>query len=177
MIFKGLKYFLLILFIVLIELSILPQTGGWVKMINVFLLILTLIYLTKGFNTALALSLIIGPIMDLYHLILMPSITFCLVVTIFFMDSIFSRLFTNKSYYSFISMILLSVLVYNVLIKGIYGLQTMVTNSDFYLFSWSPSMIGGYLATLLFVNFIAGTILFLSSYFFSNNFKSVILRD
>ncbi|HCC23204.1 TPA: hypothetical protein DF272_03430 [Candidatus Falkowbacteria bacterium] len=174
---KTFKYSLLVLMIILFQVSVLPLMGDWIQSVNIVLLVLILVYLTKGLPLTLMLALILGPILDLYHMIFFPGVTICLILALLIVDAFFSKFFTNKSFYSFLSMILLAVFCYGTLLRLLFGLQTIITAGQNYPINQYFTAFGQFAVEVLAVNFICGTILFMLFYFFSDNFKSVILRD
>lgn len=110
---KIFKYFFLVILVIGLEISFIPNMFWPFNLLNMALIVLIIITEVINYKTALILAIIIGSIIDLFNYNFFLTKTIILILTLTVINKIFIHFFTNKSIYSICFLLIIGLIIYN----------------------------------------------------------------
>lgn len=176
MLIRFLLKVILVLATVIFQTAIRSAFGWPLDLVNVVLLLLVFYYVLSDLRQTIALTVFAGALLDLYHPIFFGLETLALGATVFFLDFVYLKFFTNKSFYTVALLSLLGLLLSEFLRRLLAEIYFVARGG---LESWQPFFInltGLALLQMLLVNALVAGIVFLIFYNLSHRFHSVIIK-
>lgn len=129
--YKYALYSIFIIFIVSFQVSFLGNINKFLANFNIVLAVLVVLVSLVDYRNVLFFSLVSGFLMDVYS-----GLPFGIFMGSFFLMSVvleilFLNFFTNHSYYSLISMGLISIIIYNIIFVAIRWMIYIIGAADF----------------------------------------------
>ena len=172
---KSIKHVLIILSLLAAQIAIVPTLPGAARNVNVVLVVLIFLCVVYQFSIGAVYGLIIGLFLDFYSALPFGALLVGLAFTLYVVYKIFSRLLTNKSFYTFIGLNIVAAVVLSLIIYIyqfiVYFNQTrdLILVKQLSLFS-----LNNLLWQLLF-NALLAVVLFFVFHVFSHRFKAVFI--
>jgi cell shape-determining protein MreD len=176
MLIRFLLKIILVLVTVIFQTAIRPALGWPFDLINVVLLLLVFYYVLSDLRQTISLAVFVGCLLDLYHPIFFGLETLALVVTVFFLDFVYLKFFTNKSFYTLALLSLLGLLISEFLRRFLAEIYFIARGG---LEAWQPFFINLTWVTLvqmLVINAVMAGVIFIIFYNVSHRFHSVIIK-
>ncbi|PIP17817.1 MAG: hypothetical protein COX43_02205 [Parcubacteria group bacterium CG23_combo_of_CG06-09_8_20_14_all_35_9] len=127
---------LIIIFLIIFQVSFLATFQTPYSNFNFILIGVIFIVFIISFKRALWWALIGGLILELYSIFTFGAIVFSLLLTLIIIDILFDKFFTNRSYYSFITLGLIGTLIYNGSLLGLNNFFYLLEINSFFE-SWN----------------------------------------
>ncbi|OGF31622.1 hypothetical protein A2533_02015 [Candidatus Falkowbacteria bacterium RIFOXYD2_FULL_35_9] len=147
----------------------------WLSFVSPLIITLVFVGVIHGFRYPILFSLAIGPIVDLFSPIFFGAITLSWLFVFWLLDKFFHKVFTNKSYYSIVTLVTFALILEFILKKIFWFFENIIRYQqfDFSIFS-SASL--QHIVFIIILNFIVTSLSFIVYYLFSNKFKSVLIN-
>lgn len=169
------KNILLVLLLLTLQLSLIPNLPGELSKLNIILVFLVFIAIAYNFYLSTVYGFILGLFSDIYSILPFGALLIALLLSVFITYKIYENLLTNKSYYTMIGLMTAAtfcysflLLIYDITYKIIWLNQTVVIRES--LTIWSNNFIWQ-----LLTNLIAVTLIFFTFHYFSRKFKTVFI--
>lgn len=131
--FKYILYVIFIILIVVLQTTFLGSLNPWLANFNLIVACLVLLIELADYRGTLFFALTAGWLMDVYSGLPFGVFLGTFFVMSLILEVLFRNFFTNRSYYSLISLGLIAVIIYNVVFFTIRGVLYMIGATDFIL--------------------------------------------
>jgi len=170
------KNFFLILIVVVWETAMRRLLPGWLASINLAIIFLVYFGILKHFRMSIIYAVILGAFLDLYSPVFFGAKIISLSLTFFIIELIFTRLFTNRSVYAVSLFVVVALILESAISVGLKFLFLLIKNSQMDYALWSAAFHWQYWALASVINVAISMVVFLLFYFFSNQFKNILLQ-
>ncbi|MFA5421027.1 MAG: hypothetical protein WC280_03325 [Patescibacteria group bacterium] len=119
---RILRFFLLTVFIILIQFSFINSVGGFLSNFNLVLYFLIYAFIVYDFKTAFWITFLVGFVFDILSFYAFGIHSLSLVLTLFAVNFLSINFFTNRSLYSFWAVSVFFVLFYNIILYFLISL-------------------------------------------------------
>jgi rod shape-determining protein MreD len=176
MILTVVKNFLLILLVVVWETAMRRLLPGWLASINLAIIFLVYFGILKHFRLSIIYAVILGAFLDLYSPIFFGAKIISLSFTFFIIELIFTRLLTNRSVYAVSLFVVVALFLESTISVGLKFIYLLIKDAQMDYSLWGTSFHWQYWLTASIINIGISMIVFLLFYFFSNQFKNILLQ-
>lgn len=175
MLIKALKNIFLFFLIAIIQIAILPNLPGVANKLNFVLVFIIFVAVVYQFYNSVVFAVFLGLIMDLYSGLPFGAMMLSLMVTLYVVYIVFTKLLTNKSFYTLIALTSLGTLVYSLILYGYLYINYFVQTKDMVLIKHLTVVSVQNFTWQLLLNVIAIIVLFLFFHMGSRRFKAVFI--
>jgi len=133
---KILFNFILIVILAIFQISLISSLPYYLNQINLALVVLIFILVLGDQKLALAWSIVLGFLFDVYFFLPFGFFLVCLPLTILAADFLLNNFFTNRSFYAFMALTFFSTFLYEFLRNTfVYIIDFFRINSTIFLFT------------------------------------------
>jgi len=176
MLLRVIKKILFIFFLIVAELAFVRALGWPLYLLSPVLVALTFVGVLDNFKRAIVYGVVFGLIIDLFSASFFGITAISFVLALFVIDKVFNKVFTNKSLYSIVFLVIIAQIVVNYISNVFFFIQTFIFDKavDYsLLFNLENLKLLGY---AILVNVVLSSIIFLIFHSFSNRFKTILIR-
>ena len=170
-----LKNILIVIILLALQLSFIPNLPGEITNLNLVLVFLVFISIAYNFYLAAVYAFFIGFISDIYSILPFGALLVALLVTLYLTYKVYENLLTNKSYYTMIGLITTASISYTVMLF-LYNVSFKILwlNQAIELSSLISIWLHVFIWQIIY-NIIAISIMFFTFHYFSRKFKTVFI--
>lgn len=171
--FKQIVYYILIVFLGIIQISFLSKFDFFQTSLNLVLVFVIFITLIKNYRTALLTSIILGLVINLYSVFSFGILILALLLPVAISCNLLQKFFARRSILALIVLMSLGTLLYNFIIFVLTTLTNWLNWDDFHMIIDSY-----YFITILkqtFFNTIVLILIFVVTKFFGQKIRSKFL--
>ena len=175
MLIKFFKHFFIILFILFLQMAVVPNLPGSLAQLNLVLVLVVFISVVFQFYLGAIYAFSWGFFLDVYSALPFGAILIGLLVTLYLVYEIFQHFLTNKSFYTLLGLVSIATVTFNLMVFVYTAIFFFSESRDLDLIY---SLVGSSLSGLwrdLVMNLLLSLMLFVVFHYSSRRFKTVFI--